>query len=104
MADFNIKQNDTSPGLEYTVSPVTTMLSATAVFNMKKRGGSVIVNRQSVTIVNTTIGVLRYPFKASETAETGDFIGEFEVTYSDGTIETFPNSTYIDITILGDIA
>ena len=104
MADFNIKQNDTSPGLEYTVSPVTVMTGATAVFNMRVRGGSVIVNRQAVTIVNETVGVLRYPFKASETAVTGDFIGEFEVTYSDGTIETFPNSTYIDITILGDIA
>ena len=104
MADFNIKQNDTSPGLEYTVAPVTVMTGATAVFSMRVRGGSVIVNRQAVTIVNETVGVLRYPFKASETAVTGDFIGEFEVTYSDGTIETFPNSTYIDITILGDIA
>jgi hypothetical protein len=104
MADFNIKQNDTSPGLEYTVSPATSMVGASVVFNMKLRGGSVIVNRQAVTIVDTAIGVLRYPFKASETAATGDFIGEFEVTYADNTIETFPNSTYIDITILGDIA
>jgi hypothetical protein len=104
MADFNIKQNDTSPGLEYTVAPATPMVGASAVFSMRVRGGAVIVSREAATIENTTIGVLRYPFKASETAATGDFIGEFEVTYADSTVETFPNSTYIDITILGEIA
>jgi hypothetical protein len=104
IADFHIKQNDTSPGLEYAITPAVIMYGATVVFSMKKPSGSVIINRQPVTIEDETTGVFRYPFKASETVQTGDFIGEFEVTYLDGTIETFPSSEYIDITIIGDIA
>jgi hypothetical protein len=32
------------------------------------------------------------------------YSAEFEVTYSDGSIETFPNSDYIRVEIIDDIA
>lgn len=34
----------------------------------------------------------------------GSYVCEFEVTYSDSTIETFPNDGYIRVEVLSDIA
>ena len=104
MADFFIKQNDTSPGLEYTLLPLTDVTGATIVFSMKNSAGTIIVNRQPVTIVTAATGVVRYPWIAADTATAGNFEGEFEVTFAGGGIETFPNTSNILIRITDDIA
>ena len=38
-------------------------------------------------------------FAPSEVANDGSYFGEIEVTYTDGKIETFPNTGYIDVRI-----
>ena len=37
-------------------------------------------------------------------SSAGMYSAEFEVTYGDGSIETFPNSDYIRVEIIDDIA
>jgi hypothetical protein len=39
----------------------------------------------------------------SDTAEVGSYLAEFEVTYTDSTVETFPNDKYIRVEIIDDI-
>ena len=37
-------------------------------------------------------------------ASVGTYEGEFEVTFADSTIETFPNSGFFSITVTDDLA
>lgn len=105
MADaFYIKRGDTSPKLIYTLSPLVNLTGASVVFNMRKTGQANIVNRGVAAIVApASAGVVSYAWTAPDTALAGTFIGEFEVTYADGTIETYPNSGYLNVMISDDL-
>ena len=105
---FYIKQGDTSPYLQVTLKDgdgaVVNLTGATAVFSMR-RGGSTTVSEQSATVVSpATAGVVRYTWGASDTATPGMYEGEFEVTFSGGEIQTYPNAGYIEINVLEQIA
>lgn len=111
MAVFKIKEGDTSPALSYALTPKTVTLSgATVVFNMMRKGGTVKISGASATITDNGDGTssgtptVRYDWTAADTNTAGVYRGEFQVTYSDSSIETFPNDGYIEIRILKDIA
>lgn len=102
MTDFFIKLDDTSPGIEYQLSPATVDLTgATATFSMYDLNGNTVIDAQPAIVQDVANRILRYAFSASDTDVVGDFRGEFRVTYSDSTIETFPNSGFIAITVFG---
>ena len=46
---------------------------------------------------------MKYVWQTGDTDTAGTFQGEFEVTYTSGEIETFPNDGYIGIEVLADI-
>jgi len=48
-------------------------------------------------------GRVRYAWQTGDTDTPGTFQGEFEVTYSTGEIETFPNDGFLAIEIIDDI-
>ena len=92
---FSIKQNDTSPSLQATLkdaslSPVD-LTGATVMFHMKSVDGTVKVD-QEMTITDATGGVVRYDWQSGDTDTVGSYYVEFEVTYADASIETFPNN------------
>lgn len=104
-ATFNLKQHDTSPALIYRLKPAVSLSGASIVFNMRRRGGSAVISRAAASIEgNPSAGTVRYNWEPSDTASVGLFEAEFEVTYTDGTVETFPNSGFITVQIAGDIA
>lgn len=108
MADevFYIKTNDTAPKLRYALLPRTVDLTgASVVFNMRNRQGTVKVSRGSATVVTATgTPTVEYSWQAGDTDTEGRFYGEFEVTFVDTTVGTFPNDDEIDIKISDDIA
>ncbi len=108
MATFNIKQNDTSPAIQYALTPVSVVLTgATVVFNMKARGSNTVpvISRAAASIVTATgTPTVKYDWQEGDTALFGNYVAEFEVTYLDGTVETFPNDSWIDVSIYPDIA
>ena len=58
----------------------------------------------AATIIGALTGQVRYAWSASDTALIGTYNGEFEVTYSDNSVETFPNNGFISIEVTDDLA
>jgi hypothetical protein len=103
---FFIKARDTAPSLIYALSPASVDLTgATVRFNMRTRTGTVLINRAAAVIVTPTgAPTVRYDWQAGNTDTSGLHEAEFEVTYSGGRIETFPNDSFIGVAVTGDIA
>lgn len=109
MSTFYIKEGDTSPAIEYALSPVTIALNgASVVFNMRDRRGTVKVNRAAATItddgVSTDTPTVQYDWVSADTDTAGTYYAEFEVTYADTSVESFPNQGFITVEVEADIA
>ena len=76
---------------------------ASVSFKMRAVNSSSLKVNSSATITNASNGAVSYTFSASDTDTAGLFQGEFQVTFSGGAIETFPNSEYISINVLDDL-
>ena len=104
-AVFEIKRNDTSPQLVYELDPPVPLGGADVVFNMCPASaprGTAPLEREPATIEDPA-GVLGFTFTSAQTAVAGIFWGEFEVTYADGSVETFPSKGHITIKIGHDL-
>lgn len=109
-AKFITKQNDTTPPIEVVLVdsngfPVN-LTGATVVFHMRVRpAGAVKVNGSAATIVGTASnGRVRYNLTASDRDTADIYEAEFQVTFADGTIQSFPGEGYIIVDIQDDIA
>lgn len=104
---FYIKQNDTQPRMLATLKDgdenLIDLTGASVRFHMRTVGGSVVTDSAAV-VVTAGSGLVRYDWQAADTDTVGSYQAEFEVTYADGTIETFPNNGYIRVQIGDDIA
>lgn len=103
MATFNIKAGDTSPSILYTLSPAVDITGATVVFSLRSEAGVVILNKVAATIVDAENGIVRYDWAAG-IAAPGDYEAEFQVTYADASIETYPNDGYIAVVVAEQVA
>lgn len=106
MKSLILKRGDTSPALRYALLPASVILTgATVVFNMRPEDGVTPKVLRAAAVVETATGTptVRYNWAAVDTDTAGRFQGEFEVTYVDGAVETFPSEGYITIEITEDI-
>lgn len=92
---FTIKRNDTSPSIKeiLTLGGVAIDLTGAAViFRMTPKGGTTPkVNAAASVVAPATQGLVRYSWIVGDTDTSGDFIREWQVTLSDGSIVTVPN-------------
>ena len=103
-ANFYIKQNDTAPSIEAVLTDSTgraksLILASQINFNMSTEEGSSLISLGTASIINATKGIVSYPWQTGDTSNTGIHNAEFQVTYTNGQIETFPNSGYIKVII-----
>lgn len=105
---FYVKQNDTSPAMLATLQDANggaiSLNAASVRFHMRTIGGASTVVDAAATIVSAGSGIVRYDWDAADTASIGSYQAEFEVTYADASVETFPNDGYIRVEIKDDIA
>ena len=105
--EFFIKRNDFSPtirvSLKDALGAYVNLNAATVVFKMQSLFGGAIISRDAV-IFDTSEAVVEYVWQGTDTATSGSFRVEFEVTYADGKVETFPNSSFIRVQITDDIS
>lgn len=118
-APFLIKRNDTLPALEAILSddsgPVS-LAGTTVQFTMRpaadkcRSGENAALFLKSVIVVGSqdvgspTRGKVRYEWAASDTAEEGNFLGEFKVQFGVSGKWTFPTVGAINIKIDPDIS
>ncbi len=102
---FTTREVNTSPALEYTMSPPEVDLTgATVRFHMVKDDGTVTIDNvtDGVTVVTATDSpVVSYQWQDGDTDAKGRYEAEFRVTYEDGSTETFPARGFIPILIEG---
>lgn len=105
---FHIKQGDSAPNLRAILKnpdgTAASLVGSTVRFSMRTSGGAVIVSRQPCALVDAPNGVVEYDWQDGDTDTGATHLGEFEVTYSDGSIETFPNDGFVRIMITKQIA
>jgi Rib/alpha/Esp surface antigen-like repeat protein len=104
---FYIKQNDTVPSLRAALEngsgTAVDLTGATCQFHMRSIGATAVTVDAVSQIVDEATGIVQYNWIAADTVTVGSYQAEFEVTYPDGTIETFPNNGYIRVEITDDI-
>lgn len=112
---FTLKQHDTRP--VYIAALVTDpedpspmpidLTDATSVKILMRRQGSTDDDGPSVdaamTVEDAVGGIVSYAWDAADTSATGIFDVEFEITWSDGGIETIPNESYKTVEIKDDL-
>lgn len=103
---FSIKQNDTSPSLQATLkdaSQTPVSLTGAAVrLHMKSVDGTVKID-ETMAITDAENGVVQYDWQAGDTDTFGTYYVEFEVTYSDASVETFPNNGNKVVTVVREL-
>lgn len=103
MATFNIKQGDTSPSIQYALTPTSVVLTgATVVFRFRAVGSTTWTSKSASVVTATATPTVKYDWASGDTDTAGFYEAEFVVTYSDSTEETFPNNDYIVLRIEGD--
>jgi hypothetical protein len=92
---FYIKQNDTSPSVSATLKDandtVINLTGCTVMFHMEAVDGTLKVDAE-MTVTDATGGVVQYDWEVGDTDTAGTYYVEFEVTYGDSAVETFPNN------------
>jgi len=110
-ADFYVKQNDTAPALSgvlvdadgaaVDISGATLRFTMTAIDGATpKVDGALATNGQDG---GGAQGAWSYTWQAGDTATPGYFRAEVEVTYDDGSVETYPNDGYTVIRITPEL-
>lgn len=100
---FTIKQGDTRERLAVRISSEPDdVLSSVRFFMSTYEGDTVIDGKPALIELQPSTdaqGIISYQWDAGDTATDGVYLAEFEVTFNDGRIETYPNYDYIEVRI-----
>ena len=106
--DYWWKQNDTAPAIAEQLldglgAPVV-LTGASVKFMAWFPGDAAIKVNAAATITDAATGKVSYTPTATDTNTIGDLMAEWQVTFSGGAIETFPNSGHQKVRVTDDIA
>lgn len=96
---ITLKQGDTGIGLKATLS------NDDGHINLTNSSVLFLMNEHEIqsVIVNEENGEVEVIFNKIHTSKAGIFNAEFEVQFSDGRVETYPNDGYLQIKIMRDL-
>lgn len=103
-----IKQGDTAAAVRARLTdrdgPVTLQPGATVRFHMRQVHGTKTVTGTAITDPNTGEILYRWRADGTDTDTPGVYEQEWEVTFPDTTVATFPSDGWNSIVILEDLA
>jgi hypothetical protein len=110
---FTAKQHDTAPSYVVDLKDNFGLVGQTAInltaatsvtFLMRKHGqtGAPKVS-SAMTVVDAANGRVQHNWGATDLDTVGSFDVEFEIAWSDGTIETVPNGSYLTVEVVDDL-
>ena len=105
---FFMKRNDDQPTLDVALRddknrPVD-VTGATVLFHMRNTADDTTkISGGSVTVLSASKGEVRDSWSTSNTNTAGNFEAEFQVTFAEGGVQSFPNDGYIDVIITEDV-
>lgn len=98
---MNIKQGDTGPPLTITCTDNGDAVDLSAADTVKViADGAATFTR---TVTGSNAGVVVMPWQTTDTAALGQIQLEVEVTWQDGTIQTFPGEGFLRVTVTNDL-
>lgn len=106
MADYTIKQNDTHPPLDATLSDASgpvDLTGATVKLLLKSLGSGTTTLVGDCTLTGALTGQVRYTWVEGDTAAVNTYNGEFEVTWPSLKKTTFPNTGYFTVEIKAEL-
>lgn len=79
-------------------------LTGATVSIIMKRGTTVTLNTECEVLDQTSYpGQVRYQFEEADVATSGVYLVEWQVSFTDGSIATFPNSQHEQLRIIDDL-
>lgn len=129
MTIHHLKRDDTSPGIRRQLTEgagatgsAIDLSGCTVTFQMREREntflqpaygddeGDLLIDADATIIQSTDPdgnivdkGVVQYAWQPADTTVADTYLGEFTVTYGDGTRETFPNTGHMLVAIHPDL-
>lgn len=109
---FTIKRGDTSPAIAYRLIGADGLAKDISGYNdvefymRETEDLNVVVQGNvagNVEVTDAANGEVKYDWQAGDTDLAGSYQAEWQVTYGDGSVETFPNNSYIEVEIVEDI-
>lgn len=91
---IRVKQGDVGSTLFGTLYRDGTVVDLTDASEVRLHIGDKWGNRivdEAVTILDPTVGSVSYEWQAADLARIGPFLYEYEVTWSDGAVTTYPD-------------
>jgi lysophospholipase L1-like esterase len=102
---IQLKRNDTKDTISYILSnqdgSAVNLTGASVRFVMGTN--KTLITNSPATVVDAVTGEVEYQLTDADTLVAGTHKAEFEVTFSDGKIKTFPNKGYILVTIQANV-
>ncbi|WP_419955944.1 GDSL-type esterase/lipase family protein [Neobacillus niacini] len=102
---IQLKRNDTKDAISYKLTyadgSTVNLTGATVRFVMGT--SKLLISNAPATIVNASTGEVEYTLTEDDTLYAGTFNAEFEVTFSNGKVKSFPNNGYILVNIQANV-
>jgi hypothetical protein len=98
-----MKQHDTAPALRAVITDDGTPVDLTpaTIKVIGKRNGTVVFSRAATT--KTNLGVVTMLWGPTDTALPGLIAIEFEATWVDGTVQSYPPNGYLCVLVDPDL-
>lgn len=100
MTKTKIKRGDTKTAFSESLG--VDLTGATVKFQMRSEDG-VLIRQDAAVTAPATSGAVTYQPVADDVKFTGQFRQEWEVTFVDGKVQSFPVDGYNEVTIIEDL-